>query len=122
MPKCIAQLSADIAAVAPISGVSVGRWGDKATWRIMFADEATQQQRDDAQAVVTAFDYAALKAAEDARVTEIEADAGRVDLVARLRTATNAQIDTWIDANITSIAAARALFKAIIKYLAQQQR
>jgi hypothetical protein len=42
----------------------------------------------------------------------------RSDLMNRLRTATPAQIDTWIDNNVTSIAAARAVFKAILKVIA----
>ena len=47
-----------VAAVAPISGVSIGRLDDKSTWRIDFKPEATVQQRTDAQAVVGAFDVA----------------------------------------------------------------
>ena len=42
-------------------------------------------------------------------------DAGRNDLSDRLKTATPAQIDAWVDANVTTIAQARQLFKAILK-------
>ena len=35
------RLDAEIRAVAPIVGVSIGRKDDRATWRFDFADEAT---------------------------------------------------------------------------------
>lgn len=60
--------------------------------------------------------------AEKARVASIKADAGRVDLLDRLRTAAPAQIDAWIDSNVTTIAAARAVLKAIIKVIALDAR
>lgn len=40
---------------AVIEGVSVGKFDDKSTWRIDFADSATQAQRDAAQAVIDSF-------------------------------------------------------------------
>lgn len=55
------QLHAQILAACPIDGVSVGLWGDKATWRVDFKPEATQAQRGAAQAVVNAFDPSAAK-------------------------------------------------------------
>lgn len=45
-------LTASLRAVAPISGVSVGVVGDRSTWRIDFAAEATQEERDAAQAAL----------------------------------------------------------------------
>jgi hypothetical protein len=39
----------------PIEGISIGRWSDKATWRVDFAVEPTKEQRDAAQAVIDAF-------------------------------------------------------------------
>lgn len=42
------------------------------------------------------------------------------DLLARLQNATPAQIDSWIDNNVTSVASARAVFKAILKILAAE--
>lgn len=41
----VQQLHTAVAAVCPIDGVSVGRWNDKATWRIKFAPDATDAQR-----------------------------------------------------------------------------
>jgi hypothetical protein len=61
-------------------------------------------------------------AAEAARAETFRADSGRVDLLQRLRTATPAQIDTWVDTNVTSIATARTVLKAIIKVIALDAR
>lgn len=44
-----------VESAAAIDGVSVGAFDDKATWRIDFADSATQTQRDAAQAVIDNF-------------------------------------------------------------------
>lgn len=51
----LAYLTAQIQAVCPIDGVSIGRPDTKATWRIDFRPEATAQQRLDAQAVLDAY-------------------------------------------------------------------
>jgi hypothetical protein len=48
----IVQLDLAIREVAPIHGVSIGRYEDKATWRIDFKDEATDKQKADALKVV----------------------------------------------------------------------
>jgi hypothetical protein len=42
-----------IEAVCPIVGVSIGDKADKSTWRIDFADNATEEQRAAAQVVLT---------------------------------------------------------------------
>lgn len=52
------------------------------------------------------------------RETAIVADASRADLLSRLQTATLAQIDTYVDNNVTNIAGARVIFKALLKVLA----
>jgi len=51
----IADLDADLKAVAPIHGVSVGNKEDKATWRIDFKPEATQAEKDAAASVLANF-------------------------------------------------------------------
>lgn len=56
-----ATLTAEIAAVAPIQGVSIGSWNDRETWRIDFAPDATEQQKAAAQAVLVSFDPDAVK-------------------------------------------------------------
>lgn len=49
-------LHAAITAVAPIDGVSIGARADKATWRVSFRPEATDEQKAAAASVVAAFD------------------------------------------------------------------
>lgn len=57
------RLKAQIAAVCPILGVSVGTTGNAATVRIDFAPSATGSQQTAAQSVVTGFDWS--QAAQD---------------------------------------------------------
>lgn len=52
----------EVAKVAPIHGVSLGVLDDKATWRIDFNDEATQEQRAAGQNAMDAFDADAWEA------------------------------------------------------------
>lgn len=52
-----------------------------------------------------------------ARKASFDADATRADLMNRLATATPAQINSYVDANVTNIAEARALFKRILLVL-----
>lgn len=74
-----AKLDTAIRAVCPIHGVSIGRAGNKATWRIDFKEEATAEQRAAAQLVLQSFDpsapsqedyVAAVQAHLDARAKE----------------------------------------------------
>lgn len=60
--------------------------------------------------------------AEEARIASVRSDAGRIDLLARLRAATPQQIDTYIDNNVTTLPQARTLFKAILKLIALDAR
>lgn len=62
-----ATLHAAIAAVCPIHGVSIGRKDDKTTWRIDFANDATDPQRAAARAVLEGFNLAAERAKEQAK-------------------------------------------------------
>jgi hypothetical protein len=41
-----------IAACPAVLGVSIQKWDDKTTWRMIFADTATQGERDAAAAVM----------------------------------------------------------------------
>lgn len=108
------------AAGIPIVGVSDNGDG---TFRVDFATEATQQQRDDAAAIVAAFDPVAEVAAQEA----IEAQEGQdfSDLEADI---TNEL--AWIETAITEIdtglgvvdAATLAQLRVIVKGLLQNQR
>lgn len=114
-----------IASVCPIDGVSAGDWSDKATWRIEFAQTATQAQRDAAAVVVAGFDVLAAEAslAEDAtRVIGIRADAERAELLNRLKTATPAQIRTYVNNNVTDLASAKLMMARILVLIALDAR
>jgi hypothetical protein len=78
------------------------------------AAEVTQRNADDAafQGGLTA------ETTENTRLATFTTDADYTDLLDRLKTATAAQIDTWVDANVSNIAQARAVFKKIIKVMA----
>jgi len=52
--------------------------------------------------------------AEEARKAALRADAMRQQLIAQLEVATPAQISNYVDANVTNLAEARALFKRIL--------
>lgn len=58
-------------------------------------------------------------AAVVARRATMDAEADQSDLLQRLRTATPAQIDTWLTNNVTNLAQARTVLGAIVKYLAK---
>jgi hypothetical protein len=66
---------------------------------------------------VDATKKAALEA-QRTRLLDIQSDAGTAALVNRLATATNAQIDTWFDQNVTTLAQLRSVMKAMAKLLA----
>lgn len=72
-----------VVAVAPITGVSVGHWDDRATWRIDFKDEATAEQRDAARVVAAAFDIRSKpeRPAQRDLAAELDALKGSVDAV-----------------------------------------
>lgn len=52
-----------VVAVAPIDGVSLGSWTDKAKWVVTFKAEATDAQKTAAATAITDFDIAAEEAA-----------------------------------------------------------
>jgi len=67
-----------ISAGIPVVGISIGRKDDKATWRVDFAPEATDEQKAQAAQLVAAFDVekAGHNAAIDAQITALEANSG----------------------------------------------
>ena len=108
------ELHAAVAMAAPIDGVGLDK-------RIHFRPEATQAQKDAAQAVADAFDTTAPPAVK-LRAATFRADASRQDMLTRLRTATPAQIDSYIDANVATLAQARTFLKALAKVIALDAR
>jgi hypothetical protein len=55
------------AATIPFLSVSIGSEGDRATWRVVFAENATQQQRDQAATILATVDVTAA-ALNEARI------------------------------------------------------
>src|SRR5690349_7011657 len=60
--------------------------------------------------------------AEEMRAETFRSDPARVDLLARLKSATPAQIEGYIDANVTTLAQARTFLKALAKVIALDGR
>lgn len=58
----------------------------------------------------------------DPRVQAFTADASRIDLLQRLKTATPAQVRTWVGNNVTSLAEARTLLANILVLIALDHR
>lgn len=56
--------------------------------------------------------------AEQQRRDGLAASADYTDLLNRAKTASSAQIDTWLTANVTNLAQARVVLGAIIKLIA----
>lgn len=67
-------LTAAVAAVAPVDGVSIGDEGDKSTWRVHFRTDATDDQKRAANYVVASFDVAGerLAIARNAAIATID--------------------------------------------------
>ena len=68
------ELTKALAAVAPITGVSIGRKDDRSTWRIDFAPEATDDQKAQAAQIVASFDIVKVEHNEgvDAQIVAVE--------------------------------------------------
>lgn len=57
-------------------------------------------------------------AAQASRLSDLSSDSGAALLLNQAKTATVAQIDNWLLANVTNLAQARSVLAAIIKVLA----
>lgn len=55
--------------------------------------------------------------ADQLRRASYDTEPDMIDILNRLNTATPAQINSWIDTNVTNIATARTVLKAIVKLL-----
>jgi hypothetical protein len=58
---------------------------------------------------------------EQSRLASFVADPSQTDLRQRLRTATPAQIDSWLGTNVTTLAQARTVLGAIIKVIVAER-
>lgn len=77
----------------------------------------TQAQQTTVASVIAAHDPLK-ESAVQTRIDTFMADSSRADLITRLATATPAQIDTWLQNNVTTLAQARTVLGAIIKVIA----
>ena len=125
----IEQLHRQISQVCPIASVSIGRSDDKRTWRIDFADSATQEQRTAAAGALAAFDVIAAEQQEVQlqlrRVTDQQelADARLDSAIVALVDATPAQRLTWANNNFpTFTPAERARIGMIMNMIAVSMR
>ncbi len=103
--------------VCPITNLTVGDWADKGTWVVTYAPTATDPQKQAAQDLIAAFDAQADSDAIDARDQAIWGLSERRDLFTKVKRATPAQINNYIDNNLTTLADAKTLFKIIFLYL-----
>lgn len=56
MSITLSRLNELISSIAPIHGVSIGRWDDRTSWRIDFKNEATELERSAALSSLNNFD------------------------------------------------------------------
>jgi len=70
----ITKLDELIRSVCNIDGLSIGMDNDKSTWIISFAPNATQQQMEDAQAVIDNFDIEAYRQDELLKAQRVVVD------------------------------------------------
>lgn len=109
-----------ISAVCPIHGVSMGDENNRATWAADFAPEATEAERTAAQNVIDTVDILGPIAAEVARAASIRTDGDRIDILNRLKTATLAEMNTYVNNQIAGGTVTqlrdqtRAMFKRVL--------
>lgn len=84
--------------------------------------DGAQTRPTDAEISAEVTRLASVQTAENARTAAIRADAGRADMLARLQSATPAQIDTWLTNNVTNLAQARTVLGTILKLIALDAR
>lgn len=84
-------------------------------WLDQVQTQPTAQEISDKMA---ALDAAA--SSEATRISGVNADSNLQNLLTQAKTATVSQIDTWISNNVTTLAQARVVLAAIVKYIATQ--
>lgn len=117
--KAIDTLTTQLAAVAPVFGISIGDRTDKSTWRVDFDNAATPAQRTAAQAVLAGFDWNAAETAEAAEATAqatLTADSRADAIFAQLKGATPAQISAFVNTQFPAFTAPQ---RQVMKMLLQ---
>jgi hypothetical protein len=79
----------------------------------MTPEEIAPREADDAAQIAGA----SARAAERARKRALAEDPETIDLLMRLRTASPAQIDTWLTNNVTNLTEARTVLGMILKLI-----
>lgn len=102
------EVQALVDEACPNHGISFGRLGDKATWRVDFKPEATEQQRGEAILAIAAFDVSAFENSQErARmVSEIESERDAAMLSGVTWNGNMYHIDPTFQAQITGLVAA----------------
>lgn len=115
--EALSRLDQAVSAVAPIDGVSIGDINDRATWVVFFKPEATPGQVVAAQNVINTFDPTSLSV-EETRRKNLSTDLTVIELKNTLLNATPAQINSYVNAQVTDIATAKTMIKKILLVLA----
>lgn len=94
-----AEVHAKAAAVAPISGVSLGSLTDKTTWRVQYQDSATDTQKAAAQSVIDAIDLSKTSIALVHKSIATAIFYSRLTTAERsaLKASTDATVAAWVD-------------------------
>lgn len=91
-----------------------------------FADiqwlDVAQQMPTEAEVAAEVSRLSAALTAQLAHAAEIRSDSSRADMLARLQSATPAQIDAWLANNVTNLAQARTVLGIILKLIALDAR
>jgi hypothetical protein len=108
-----------IAEVSPITSARVGILADRTTWSWEPGPNATQQQIDAGNTILTTFDFAGADAAAAARAVGLNSDSAYLDFVSQLQGKTAAQVKTYVQNNVTDLASAKLLLAKVLLYIAR---
>lgn len=109
-------LMAVLSPLGPIQGVAFDDVTDKAKWRIV-APTATPAQLSAMQAAILGFDVNAAAATAANTKTAYLSDPSLQDLINRLKSATPAQVLTWVQNNSQADAGTERILAAILYVL-----
>ena len=103
--------------LGPLVRLHIKDWDDRSTWALSPDADVTEKQREAAQAVIDAYDPAAFIAAEEVRRASVLDDAARRKVSELIRTKSAGEIDKWLNKNVRTVAQARTVLGALIKFL-----
>jgi hypothetical protein len=103
--------------LGPLVRLHIKDWDDRSTWGLSPDADVTAEQREAARAVIDAYDPAEFIASEEARRAAVHDDAARRQISELIRTKTAGEIDKWLSKNVRTVAQARKVLGALIKFL-----